>query len=154
MAGLRSFPFLQSCNPAILQCLLLSLQSFLLSGPAPRRIHAELLRRRLVAGEPRRGELEHPWHLALAKDGIAENLVAHVPALRREAGVLDVADDFGFVHAIARAGGADNVLLDHDAAHVVRAERETELADLAALRHPRGLEVVEVVKHDPRDCQR
>ena len=56
--------------------------------------------------------------------------------LRREAGVLDITDDFDLVHAVAGAGRADDVLLDHDAAHVVGAEGEAELSDLPALRHP------------------
>ena len=71
-----------------------------------------------------------------------------------EAGVLDVADDLDFVHAVARAGGAHDVLLDHHAAHVVGAVGEAQLPDLAALRHPRRLQVVEVVEHDARDRER
>ena len=78
----------------------------------------------------------------------------HVAALGDEAGVLDVADDLDFVHAVAGAGRADDVLFDHHAAHVVGAEGETELPDLAALRHPRRLQVVEVVEHEPRERQR
>ena len=71
-----------------------------------------------------------------------------------EAGVLDVADDLDFVHAVAGAGGADDVLLDHHAAHVVGAVGEAQLPDLAALRHPRRLQVVEVVEDDARDGER
>ena len=50
--------------------------------------------------------------------------------------------------------GAHDVLFDHDAAHVVGAALEAELADTAALRHPGRLQVVEVVEHEPRDRQR
>ena len=71
-----------------------------------------------------------------------------------EAGVLDVADDLDLVHAVARAGRADDVLFDHHAAHVVGAVGEAELPDLAALRDPRRLQVVEVVEHDARDRER
>ena len=78
----------------------------------------------------------------------------HVAALRREAGVLDVADDLDFVHAVARAGGANDVLLDHHAAHVVGAVRQAQLSDLAALGDPRRLQVVEVVEHDARQGER
>ena len=78
----------------------------------------------------------------------------HVPPLRREPGVLDVADDLGFVHAVAGAGGAHDVFLDHHAAHVVGAVGQAQLPDLAALRHPRGLQVVEVVEDDAGDRQR
>ena len=69
---------------------------------------------------------------------------------RGVAGVLDVADDLDLVHAVAGAGGRDDIFLDHHAAHVVGAVGETELTDLAALRHPRGLDVVEVVEDDAR----
>ena len=78
----------------------------------------------------------------------------HVPPLRRESGVLDVADDLGFVHAVARAGGPHDVFLDHHAAHVVGAVGQAQLPDLAALRHPRRLQVVEVVEDDARDRER
>ena len=78
----------------------------------------------------------HARNRALAEDRIAQDLVVHVAPLRGEAGVLDVADDLDLVHAVARAGGAHDVLLDHHAAHVVGAEGETELPDLAALGHP------------------
>ena len=71
-----------------------------------------------------------------------------------EAGVLDVAHDLDFVHAVAGAGGADDVLLDHHAAHVVGAVGEAQLPDLAALRHPRRLQVVEVVEDDARERER
>ena len=126
----------------------------LLLGGASRGIAADLRRRGCVAVGAGDGQLQHPRHAALAEDRIAEDLVVHVPPLGDEAGVLDVADDLDLVHAVARAGGADDVLLDHHAAHVVRAEGEAELADLAALRHPRRLQVVEVVEHEPRDRQR
>ena len=78
----------------------------------------------------------------------------HVAAFGDEPGVLDVAHDLDFVHAVAGAGGADHVLLDHHAAHVVGTVREAELTDLAALGHPRGLDVVEVVEHDARNRER
>ena len=69
-------------------------------------------------------------------------------------GVLDVADDLDLVHAVARPGRPHDVLFDHHAAHVVGAEGQAQLADLAALRHPRRLQVVEVVEHEPRQRER
>ena len=53
--------------------------------------------------------------------------------------------------AVRRAGGRDDVLLDHDRAQVVGAEVQRDLADLQALRDPRRLDVVDVVEVDPRD---
>src|SRR5437588_596449 len=76
------------------------------------------------------------------------------PPLRTEPRVLDVAHDLRFVHAVACTRGADDVFFDHDAAHVVRAIGEAQLADLAALRHPRRLQVVEVVEHQPGNRER
>ena len=66
-------------------------------------------------------ELEHAREVALFEDRIAEDLVVHIAAPGDESGIFDIADDFHFVHAITRAGGADDVLLDHHAAHVVGA---------------------------------
>ena len=71
-----------------------------------------------------------------------------------ESGILDVDDDLELVHAVGRAGRADDVLLDHHAAHVVGAVGEAELSDLPALRHPRRLQVVEVVEDDARQGER
>src|SRR5690606_37921463 len=51
-------------------------------------------------------------------------------------------------HAVGRSGGADDVLLEHDAAEVVRAVREGDLADLLSLRHPRALDARDVVQVD------
>ena len=117
---------------------------------ASRRVVLQLLGHRGVAVGARGRQREHARHVALAEDRIAEDLVVHVAALRDEAGVLDVGDDLDLVHAVAGAGGADDVLLDHHAAHVVGAEGQAELPDLAALRDPRRLQVVEVVEHDAR----
>ena len=100
------------------------------------------------------GQAEHARDVALAEDRIAKHVVVHVAALGGEAGVLDVTDDLEFVHAVRRAGGPDDVFLDHDRAHVVGAEQQAQLPHLAALRHPRGLQVVEVVEDEPCDGER
>ena len=50
-----------------------------------------------------------------------------------------------------RPSRAHHVLLDHQAAHVVGAVEQRELADLAALRHPTRLNVDEVVEVEPGD---
>ena len=50
-----------------------------------------------------------------------------------------------------RAGRGDDVFLDHQAAHVVGAEEQGELADLQPLRHPRRLDVRDVVEIEPGD---
>src|SRR5437660_1636080 len=98
-----------------------------------------------AGGTPSRRYASSRCDVAVAEDRITEDFVVHVPPLRDEAGVLDVAHDLDFVHAVARAGGADDILLDHHTAHVVGAVREAQLSHLAALRDPRSLEVVEVV---------
>src|SRR5215208_5093526 len=119
----------------------------LLLGGAARGIPIDFRRTRRVSVGARNGKLEHPRNAALAEDRIPLQLVVHVAALGHEPGILDVAYDLDLVHAIARARGAHDVLLDHHAAHVVRAEREAQLPDFPSLRYPRRLEVVEIIEH-------
>ena len=78
----------------------------------------------------------------------------HRPALGDEARVLDVAGDLGFRETEVGTGGGDHVLLDHQAAEVVGAEAQRDLADLAALGDPGGLHVGEVAEEDARNGQR
>ena len=47
-----------------------------------------------------------------------------------EAGVLDDTPQLAVIGAVTRAGSADHVLFDHDAAHVVHAETQADLANL------------------------
>lgn len=54
----------------------------------------------------------------------------------------------GHRHAEGCARLADNVFLDHDAAEVVRAELERDLADFLSLGDPRTLDVGEIVEVD------
>jgi len=75
-----------------------------------------------------------------------ESAIQRVPLPWDEAGVADDAAELFFGGAVVGAGGGDDVLLDHDAAHVVAAETETELAGLEALGHPGRLDVVDVVE--------
>src|SRR5262249_28017353 len=122
---------LQSCNPAILQFV-----SLLFARPTARGIEAQLLGDVPVAGFSRGSQLEHAGHVALVADRIAEDVVVHAAPFGPEAGVLDVANDLELVHAVARAGSADDVFFDHHAAHVVGAISEAELPHLSALRNP------------------
>src|ERR1017187_2092587 len=55
---------------------------------------------------------------------------------------------------MVRAGGGDYVFFDHDAAYVVAAEAQAQLACLQALRYPGGLHVFEIVKIDAGNRQR
>ncbi len=73
-----------------------------------------------------------------------------IPLVRLVAEVRDEPAHVGHGHAEGRAGLRDHVLLDHDAAQVVRAELQGDLADLLALRHPRALDAREVVQVDAR----
>src|ERR1700681_4935845 len=88
----------------------------LLAAAAPGWIVRELLRHADVAVGAGRGKLEHARNVATPVDRIAENAIVHVRALGGEAGVFDVPDDFHLVHAVPRAGLADDVFLDHHAA--------------------------------------
>ena len=52
-------------------------------------------------------------------------------------------------HAEGRAGLADDIFLNHDAAEVVRAEFQRNLADFQTLRDPRALDVGEIIQVNP-----
>ena len=65
--------------------------------------------------------------------------------MRFVAEVFDEPLHVGHGHAKGRARLRDDVLLDHDAAEIVRAELERDLPDLQSLRHPGALDVLEVV---------
>src|SRR5689334_12994141 len=71
-----------------------------------------------------------------------------------ETGVGDDAAEFGFVGAVADAGGVHHVFFDEDAANVVGAELQANLADLDAGSEPAGLNVVNVVEIEAADGQR
>src|SRR5262245_65831954 len=96
---------LQSCNSAILQS-----QAF--STAAASGVVHQFSGYAGVAFLARGGKFQHPGHLALAEDRIAEDLVVHVAALGNEARVLNVAYDLSFVHAVTVAGGAGELLYD------------------------------------------
>src|SRR5688500_18566700 len=83
----------------------------LLAGPAAGRIVPQLFGHRRVAMGARGRERKHPRHIPFQKHRISEQLVMHVAPLRHITRVDDVADDLDLVHAVARAGGADDVFL-------------------------------------------
>src|SRR5713226_1466210 len=71
-----------------------------------------------------------------------------------EARVGDDAAEFAFVGAIFHAGGEDHVFFDENAANVVGAELQTDLANFNSGREPTGLNVIEVIEIQPADSQR
>ena len=103
----------------------------LLAGTVARRALLQLLgtvvspSSRAVASSSMRG-------IRAAKDRCAKSLVMHVAALRLEAGIPDVADDLDC--PCSSAGGANDVFLDHHAAHVVGAVGQAQLSDLPPCR--------------------
>lgn len=68
--------------------------------------------------------------------------------MRFVAEVFDEALHVGDGHPESGAGLGDDVFLNHDAAEVVGAELQRDLANLQALRDPGALDVVEVVEVD------
>src|SRR3954468_7709355 len=78
------------------------------------RVAAELLRHAGISISPCGGEAQHARDLARPEDRVTQNLVVHVPPLRDEAGVFDVAYNLDFIHAVRGTGGTHHVLLDHD----------------------------------------
>src|ERR1022692_1076841 len=79
--------------------------------------------------------------------------VQRVALFGNEAGVADDAPQLFFAGVVMCAGGGDHVLLDHDAAHVVAAEAQADLAGLQSLGDPGRLNVLDVVEVDARDRQ-
>src|SRR6185436_20850109 len=77
--------------------------------------------------------------------------VERVPLAGDVAGLVYEALDLRAGGAAVGPGGAHDVLLDHRAAHVVRAEFQRDLADLLALRDPGRLDVGNVVHEQAGD---
>src|SRR5271167_1798650 len=71
-----------------------------------------------------------------------------------ESCIADDAPQLLFGGAIADAGRAHHVLLDHYRADIVATETQAGLADLQALRHPARLNILKVAEEDARDRQR
>src|SRR5580693_4876216 len=69
------------------------------------------------------------------------------------AGILNDAAEFAFIRAVAYAGGEDHVFLNQDAAYIVGAELQTQLADLDSRRKPARLDVIDVVEVEAADGQ-
>src|SRR5690606_27711121 len=80
---------------------------------------------------------------------LLDKFVEHVPPAGLEAGLGDDAAELVVGGAESGAGGGDDVFFDHEAAQVVGAESQGELADAQPLRDPTGLEVGEVVEEQP-----
>src|SRR6266568_7008903 len=90
----------------------------------------------------------------------ASYLIQEVSAIERialdrtEPRVGDQAAELLLGRGIGYPGGAHHVLLDQDAAHVVAAEAQSDLADFMARGEPGGLHVQDVVQIDAGDRQR
>lgn len=63
-----------------------------------------------------------------------------------EAGVVDDAAKLFFVGAATDSGGIDYVFFDENAADIISAELQADLADFDTRREPTGLNVVDVVE--------
>src|SRR4051794_21934981 len=82
---------------------------------------------------------------------LVDQLVKDVALAGLPAGLTDAALDLVEREVMPRPGRGDYVLLDHQAAHVVGPEEERDLSDLRPLRHPRRLDVGDVVEVEPGD---
>src|SRR6267378_8477444 len=71
-----------------------------------------------------------------------------------EAGVGDDAAEFPFVGAVFHSGGKDDVFFNEDAADVVGAELQTDLADFDSGREPARLDMVDIVEVQAADGKR
>src|SRR5438105_6729998 len=77
--------------------------------------------------------------------------IEHISLPRDVAGFADRVFDLLQSQVIHGAGLGNDVFLNHETAHVVGAKEESELPNLRALRHPRGLNVRDVVEVKPGD---
>ncbi len=68
-----------------------------------------------------------------------------------ETGVGDDAAQFGFVGAVADAGGIHNIFFDQDAPDVIGAELQADLTDFYSGSEPAGLNVIDVVEVEAAD---
>ena len=68
--------------------------------------------------------------------------------MRLVAEFLDEPAHVGHGHAESGAGLRHDVLFNHDAAEIVRAEFQRDLPDLQTLRDPRALDVFKIVEVD------
>ena len=82
----------------------------------------------------------------------AQQLIADIALPRDKAELADRFADLTQREVVDRARFGDDILFDHQAPHVVRAEGERELPDLQSLGHPARLDVGDVVEIKPRDC--
>src|SRR5437762_13896221 len=87
------------------------------------------------------------------------NLFQRVGAIERvalggdEPGVGNDAAQLSFVGAVFYTCGEDNIFFDQDAADVVRAELQADLADFDPGREPARLDVIDVVEIEAADGQ-
>src|SRR5262245_23950083 len=86
------------------------------------------------------------WRELTRPGFFVDQLVEDVSLPRFPPGLADRALDFFEREVVNRARRRDDVLLDHERAHVVGAEKERELSDFPPLRHPRRLNVGDVVE--------
>ena len=137
------------------------------AGSTPRRICDLSLRGRAVHHEGHRAalvSLGHPGFLDVQScDAMrrpildrqvrrtrpfmeVQNPVLVVTLSRNEPRLPHEVTDDGLVQAVGRARGTDDVLLHHDAAHVVGPEEQPELSDLRSHRDPGASDRVDIVQ--------
>src|SRR5204863_2276322 len=81
--------------------------------------------------------------------GQIDQLIAHIPLPRAKAQLFNRGANLVEREVMDGAGFRDDVLFDHQAAHVVGAEEEGQLANLQPLSDPARLNVRNVVKIEP-----
>src|SRR5437773_4672042 len=105
------------------------------------------------AGSIRGLSLSEPTRISTSGTSgrLLDDAVILAPLARHEACVGDEPLHLGQRHTPRGARGGDDVLLHHERAEVIGAERERHLADLRSHRHPGSLDIGHVVQHDARD---
>ena len=82
------------------------------------------------------------------RSALIQELVPIIPPARFVAGIADQSLDLPRIQAKRRPGAAHDVFLHHHGSEIIRAVLQRHLADLRPLRHPRALDVRNVVQEN------
>jgi hypothetical protein len=77
--------------------------------------------------------------------------IEDVALLRNEACFRNQVTQTFFRGPVVSAGGRHHIFFDHNRAHIICAEPQSDLAETQSLRQPRGLDIVDVVHEQARN---
>src|ERR1035437_10411143 len=89
-----------------------------------------------------------PWEKD-GRAGLIQQAIPVVALMRLVAEILDEPLHVGHRHAESCSGLRHDIFLNHDAAEIVRAKFQRDLANFLSLRHPRALHIREIIEVNP-----